>query len=300
MPSTLSPTRWANDITLVLNAVRGHDRFPVDVTALAQEYTSQRFPDDPIAVVKGSVLPGFDGALYRAPKGKKGWGIFYNSAMTSLGRISFTVAHEFGHYLLHRLAYPNGIQCGEQDIVRWDSEYAKIEHEANVFAANILMPFDDFRRQIDSGERVDMDMLASCAVRYGVSLIAATIRWLEYTERRAIIVVARDSFILWARSSSAAARSGVFFRTSRGPIELPALSLAARRDAACDARVGADLPPGVWFREACREMVVFSDQYDFSISLLQLDEQPPLFLEEQEEPDVYDRMRDAALGGYDR
>jgi hypothetical protein len=36
-----SPERWAFEITHVLNAVLGEDRFPVDVPAVAQEYTRQ-------------------------------------------------------------------------------------------------------------------------------------------------------------------------------------------------------------------------------------------------------------------
>lgn len=47
------------------------------------------------------------------------------------------------------MAYPNGFRCGDQDVVRWDSQYGQIEHQANVFAANLLMPLDDYRRQID-------------------------------------------------------------------------------------------------------------------------------------------------------
>src|SRR3546814_9114430 len=54
------------------------------------------------------------------PGAKRGWGIIYNDAITSKGRINFTLAHEFGHYLLHREAYPDGLECGAQDMVRWD------------------------------------------------------------------------------------------------------------------------------------------------------------------------------------
>jgi len=64
------------------------------------------------------------GAVPR-PGRQEGWGIFYNSAIQSRGRVNFTLAHELGHYLLHRLAYPDGIRCGEQDVVRWDSAYAR-------------------------------------------------------------------------------------------------------------------------------------------------------------------------------
>ena len=141
-----SPKRWANDLTKLLNHVYGSepDRFPVKVEELAKEYSRQRFPDDPVTLVQGAILPGFDGALYRAPEGKKGWGIIYNKAVGSLGRINFTLAHEFGHYLLHREDRPEDIKCSQQEMVHWDSEYGQIERQANEFAATLLMPLGDF------------------------------------------------------------------------------------------------------------------------------------------------------------
>lgn len=286
-----SPTRWANDLSVLLSAVLGADRFPVNVPEVAREFSRRRYPDDPIAVVKGHRLPGFDGALFCAPPGRKGWGIFFNTAITSAGRINFTLAHEFGHYLMHRLAYPNGICCGDQDVVRWDSEYGQIEHQANVFAAWLLMPLDNYRRQIGAKDKVDLDLISHCADRYRVSLIAAILRWLEYTEKRAVLVVSRDRFILWARSSPPAYRTGAFFGTKGGPIPLPAASLAAREDRITDGRAGVDLAPGVWLREPVREMTVFADQYEFAISLLLLpDDAWPAWHAEERELDVVDRL----------
>ncbi|MGE3993008.1 ImmA/IrrE family metallo-endopeptidase, partial [Pseudorhodoplanes sp.] len=195
MRAAIHPQRWANDLTLLLNAVLGENRFPVNVPDVAREFSLKRFPDDPITLVRGGLLPGFDGALTRAPTGKKGWGIFYNTAIGSAGRINFTLAHEFGHYLMHRHAHPNGIRCGDQDVVRWDSEYGQLEHQANVFSATLLMPLDDYRRQVPERRKVDLDVMSGCADRYRVSLIAAILRWLEYTDYRAVLVVSRDGFI---------------------------------------------------------------------------------------------------------
>jgi hypothetical protein len=240
---------------------------------------------------KGANLPGFDGALYPAPAGKKGWGIIYNDALTSAGRINFTLAHEFGHYLLHRGNYPNGIRCGKQDFVRWDSAYSQIEHQANRFAANLLMPLDDLRRQIDPRARVDLDLISHCADRYRVSLIAAILRWLTYTERRAVLVVSRDDFILWSRASDAAFKTGTFFRTSGAPVEIPEASLAATQDRALDGRSGILHRPGVWFDEEVREMTIFSEQYDFTITLLLFEDRDRYIqLEPDPEQDTYDRF----------
>jgi hypothetical protein len=281
-----APTRWAADISSILNKVLGSDHFPIKVADIAKEYSRQVFPDDPITRVEGTTLNSFDGALLRA--GPKEWGIVYNdNAMTSKGRINFTLAHEFGHYLIHRLAHPDGMRCGDQDMVRWGSDYRQMEQEANTFAAYLLMPFDDYRRQIDARSAVDFDALSHCADRYEVSLIAAALRWIDYTERRAVLVCARDGYILWARSSKLALKTGAFFRTSRGPIPIPDGSVAARRLMIPNSRAPTEHPLGVWFAEPCVEMTVFADNYDFTISLLQLpqDSGRSIFDSDDEEPD---------------
>jgi len=292
MSKPLSPERWAFEITHLLNAAFvGADRFPIDIPMIAQEYSRQRFPDDPVLAVKGDTLANFDGALFRVPSGRKGWAIIYNNSITSRGRINFTLAHEFGHYLLHRLKYPDGIQCGQQEIVRWDSEIGRIEHQANVFATNLLMPLDDFRRQIPETTKVDLEMLRACADRYKVSLMAAVLRWINYTQKRAILVVSRDGFILWARSSDLAWKSGAYFKTSQGPVEIPASSLPLNPQRMIDGRGAIDHPSGAWLQEPVHEMTIFAENYDFSISLLLLeDSKRPVFEDAEPEEDTYDRF----------
>jgi TolB-like protein len=148
-----------------------------------------------------------------------------------------------------------------------------------------------FRRQIDAGAKVDLDLISYCADRYRVSLIAAILRWLTYTSRRAVLVVSRDDFILWSRSSDAALKTGAFFRTSRAPVEIPAASLAATQDQLADGRTGVLHGPGVWFDEEVREMTIFSEQYDFTVSLLLLEDRDRYIqLEPDPEEDTYDRF----------
>lgn len=262
------PQRIANEITAVLRAA-GVDKFPIDVQTIAMEISNAKYPDDPIAVIRGRFIPGFEGALSPAPPGKKGWGIFYNSGITSHGRINFTLGHEFGHYLLHRKAYPKGFNCNTEDMATWESEYAQRENEANIFAATLLMPFDDFRAQVDGQHCPDFDEIGICADRYGVSLIAATLRWLQYTSRRSMLVVSRDGFILWARSSQKALRSGLFFRTRNSPpIPVPSKSLAAKITSMMGSTGVCRFNEGIWLSQPCTEHVLLSDQYDLTLSLL--------------------------------
>jgi hypothetical protein len=297
MSKSRSPTRWATDISSVLNTVRGIDHFPIPVIEIACEFSRLWFPDDPITHISGDSLPGFDGALLRAPSGQKGWGIVYNNAIRSKGRINFTLAHEFGHYLIHRIKHQNGMRCVQQDVVRWDDEYRKLEYEANRFAAYLLMPFDDYRRRINANAHVNLDMISDCAKRYGVSLIAATLRWIHYTATRAVLVVSRDGFMLWAHASDPALKTGAYFRTSGRAVPVPENSLAATQPSETETKEGVDLPSGVWFQEPCQEMTIFSESYDFTISLLQLENQGRSLIHsegqqgERDDADLAERIR---------
>ena len=262
------PQRAANDITVVLRTI-GEHRFPVDVRTVAIEISKAKYPEEPIAVIRGDSLPGFEGALSPAPAGKKGWGIFYNNAITSRGRINFTLGHEFGHYLLHRKLYPDGFQCTTEDMANWQSEYAQRENEANDFAATLLMPFDDFRTQVNATREPGFDELSHCADRYDVSLIAATLRWLQFTSRYSMLVVSRDGFVLWARSSKRALRSGLFYRTRNvPPIEVPEKALAASTRLPNHSLQTCEFDDDVWFGQSGTEHIFVSRQYDFTLSLL--------------------------------
>lgn len=204
------PMAEANRISSMLNAVLGKERFPVKVDELAVEYSRQCFPDSPIDKVEGADLEDFDGLL-KAKKDRSKWLILYNSAVSSEGRKRFTIAHEFGHYILHRHQQTE-FACGDDDIESGDSR--DIESEADLFASTLLMPLDDFRRQVD-GQKINFDLLGHCADRYGVSLTAAALRWTEIAEKRAILIASRDDHMLWAKSNLAAVKSGAYFPTRK-------------------------------------------------------------------------------------
>ena len=268
LPST--PIAWANRLSAVLTATLGNERFPVDVEQLAIEYTRQVF-DDPVTKVIGEPLDEFEGALFPSPSGKPRWLIAYNSALTSGGRIRYTQAHELGHYLLHRKP-GQSIRCRAHDMLIWDAAYQRREAEANQFASYLLMPMDDFRRQVD-GQAIDLALLGFCADRYGVSLAAAILKWLEFTPEFAVLVVSCDGFIEWASSSKPALRKGAFFRTrNRPPIPVPEGTLATQPSGYLNPDC-MDHPCGVWFRSfAATEFAVISERYEMALSLLLLRE----------------------------
>ena len=269
------PKAEANDISKLLNQVFGTDRFPVPVEDVALEYSQQRFRDAPIAKVQGEDLDGFDGML-AANKKRDKWMILYNSAVSSEGRKRFTVAHEFGHYLLHRHQQEE-FACGAGDIeTSGEGKGSRdIEKEADDFATTLLMPLDDFRRQVD-GETMSFDLLGHCADRYGVSLTAAAIRWLEIAPKRAVLVASRDDHMLWASSNEAAFKSGAFFATRKNAIELPQSALAHSRNCS-GVPQSHDTRAQVWFaREPAEmpitEMTKVAGNYGYTLTLLVMPE----------------------------
>lgn len=264
-----SPHKAANRLTRILDAFgEAHGtRFPVEVPPLALGVASLFHWTDPITKVIAAPIYGFEGALFSTDD-KKAWALLYNDQLQSRGRIRFTQAHELGHYLLHRLAR-SSFECTDSDMLL-SSEEKNIEAEADTFASNLLMPAHDFRAQISN--TVDLDLFSHCADRYGVSLTAAILKWLDLTEEKAVLVMSRDGFMDWAWSSKSAHKAGAYFKTKATPVPIPPESLAADQFV-MQNRSGAIVPGKVWFQYAdpvmtLREMKLYSEQYESLLTLL--------------------------------
>ncbi len=294
LPKT--PVAWAIRLSQILQHVQattGENLYPIRVQDIACDISRQFFPEAPITQISGETFSTkFEGMLRPVPQSNGQWGIIYNDAIKSRGRINFTLAHELGHYLLHRAALADGIQCSRHDMMGWNTEYGQREAEANQFASYLLMPRNLFEAQMN-GETLSLHLMQHVADHFDVSITAAILKWIEFTNKRAMLIVARDGFVDWARSSENLFKSGVFLKPKQENIELPALSLAARKDKFFDNESGVQHKTGIWpFREDVQEMTLLADSYDMTISLLLFDDQAPFrnFEEEPDEEDTFDRF----------
>lgn len=273
MAEVWTPQRAANrlaKVAEVFSAAHCVDRFPVDVPSLALETAHIFGWSDPITQVQAANIKGFDGALFPGD-GRKEWLLLYNEVVSSPGRIRFTQAHELGHYILHR-HLRESFECSDADMLNWSQDDKDIEGQADLFASYLLMPLDDYRKQVTA--TVDLDILGHCADRYGVSLTAAILKWLQYTDEKAVLVMSNDGFINWAWSSEPAAKAGAFFRTRNNVIPVPDGALASDPNINND-RAGTWIPASIWFPHAeagspLREMKIYAEQYGVVLSLLHL------------------------------
>ena len=268
-----NPIKEAARLTQLLDAVYGAERFDtmqIDLAKLALDYSNQICPSDPIVKVSSTPLNGCDGALYPSENLPRKWGIIYNSRLTG-GRKNFTIAHELGHYLVHRHKSPNGgFECTEANIEQGIGK--DIEKEADTFAAYLLMPFNDFRIQIPAKEYVTFEKIIKVSERYGSSITATILRWLEYTEVRAIMIVSNEGFINWAKSSNSARKTGIYYKTVNRMNDMPTQSLAVSGDFTQSTILLQERPKSIWFNQPCLETSFRDNIYDREITILQFDE----------------------------
>jgi Zn-dependent peptidase ImmA (M78 family) len=263
----------ANRLTHILDALSagtGASRFPVQVKDLALGCADIYKWPDPITKVEAANIRRFEGALHPSDDRKR-WLLLYNSAIRSPGRVRFTQAHELGHYILHR-AMRESFDCTEEDMLDWSATDQNLESEADEFASFLLMPLNDYRQQVSAP--VDLDLMGHCAERYGVSLTAAILKWLSYTEEKAVVIMSTDGYMKWAATSQPALKAGAFFRTRTQTIPIPDGSVTAD-DAVESERKGIEVPATVWFPHAepqlsIREMKLHSEHYELVITLLVL------------------------------
>lgn len=243
-----SPKHAANKVTQVLRMF-GRDGLPVDIRELVIEYSKATCPDEPIIDIRPVSLSSFEGMLARSPKGDR-WIIGVNEDLSSVGRINFTIAHEFGHYLLHRKRQEL-FECMSRDMHTWDMLGKQIEFEADTFASYLLMPLDDFRKQI-AGQKLSIELLRHCADRYQVSLTAAALKWRELAPGRVVVLAAKDGFLDWSCSNDRAFRTGHYFATKQSTIEVPSASIlnnAQRSSGGSKATIKAN----AWFPKESTE-----------------------------------------------
>src|SRR5476649_1752694 len=137
MSDPTTPVAWGIQLARLWQS--SGQEFPVRVRDIALEVTKQRFPADPVGCVVAHGIHGIDGMLSKRKK-HEDWCISYDETVTVPGRINFTIAHELGHYLLHRKARDT-FQCGVTEMMDYASpESKRLESQANTFASYLLMP----------------------------------------------------------------------------------------------------------------------------------------------------------------
>ena len=223
----LTPFKAAARILDWLEAI-GELTLPINLDLVRQMLPTTPFGKgatllEPAPVTWGSS----EGALVRNPDNPDEWGIFYN-AKARPERQRFTLAHELGHFVLHRDSHAS-FNCDKESIYTGADTLKLIEREADEFASNLLMPGDLLRQRI-TGKRIDFHLLGELAKEFGVSLEAMCIRLIKFTEQRAVLVHWDYGYLKYQWRSQLAIKTRVRLRSTDDPQEPLPDTLAADED----------------------------------------------------------------------
>jgi Zn-dependent peptidase ImmA (M78 family) len=139
-------------------AIFGGEQMPVPVEAIAGDLLGLH--------VSEAGLDGVSGLLYPARR------LIVLNEAEPVERKRFTLAHELGHWVCQCQDEPEvEVYCRAEDVTL-DPDARAVEREANVFAAELLMPEAAVRRTW-SGDA------AACAATFGVS--GEAMRWRLYS-----------------------------------------------------------------------------------------------------------------------
>ena len=219
--------------------------------AVLDDLGLRSFPIDPfeVAVAEGIDLApgafrdGFDGCIrYLPPIDRFRLSYRRPGPGRPPGRVRFTVAHELGHFYLHRDLLTAGRSHGS--VTNFESTDPR-EREADWFAVNLLMPFAPFCKLVrETPGGLDAGGLLSLAADLHVSVAAAARRYCEVGLEPMTVVFSRDGVVSWSSASYDMVRAGLGFVRRGGP--LPAGGVSAAAWAADADRCGV-ANPHAWF-----------------------------------------------------
>lgn len=132
------PTKYTDPRAHALRS-RYHERFeapelPVPVESIAEDLLGLR--------VEEAELSGISGFLYPAER------LIFLNARETPQRRRFTLAHELGHWICQHLeGTREPVYCRHEDVTAAEPPDRAREREANVFAAELLMPERAVRNQ---------------------------------------------------------------------------------------------------------------------------------------------------------
>ena len=292
----LTPFKAAARILDWLEAI-GELTLPINLDLVRQMLPTTPFGKGAVLLEPAPVTWGSsEGALVRNPDNPNEWGIFYN-AKARPERQRFTLAHELGHFVLHRDSHAS-FNCDKESIYTGADTLKLIEREADEFASNLLMPGDLLRQRI-SGKRIDFHLLGELAKEFGVSLEAMCIRLIKFTEQRAVLVYWDYGYLKYQWRSQSAIRTRVRLRSTDDPQEPLPDTLAADEDIVQEWD-GIQMPAYHWCSSeppgiTLREMKHSFPSGNRVLSLLVLESAAPRSFagsgwEDERDEDSYDRF----------
>ena len=229
-----------------------------------------------IVEIRVEPLKSFEGALITTGP-EKGEGSIVVNAENRRRRRRYTIGHELGHFLHPQHLPPvGGSYCAADDMSRSSSagmnKSALQEVQANVFAAELLLPRKCFLRDLRGKSGLDLEHVVALAGRYDTSKEATARRYVALQDETCAVVFSHNGRVRYACKHE----DFPWLNIHCGD-PIPGQSIAARWIGANNgASDWADIDAGVWMSKAGRRTVVeqtLVQQGGYRMTLLALDDE---------------------------
>jgi Zn-dependent peptidase ImmA (M78 family) len=141
-------------------------------------------------MIKEEDTKGHVGRIY---KDEEGGIITIDSKIKEAGRKNFTVAHEVGHYMLEK---ERERYCSNEDLMTYeDKKY--YEREANIFAAELLMPVEWVREYVKWKDDA-IETFEEAARMFGTTLSSMSLRYAECGKYPIAVIFTQDGRVKWS------------------------------------------------------------------------------------------------------
>ncbi len=124
--------------------------------------------------------------------------ISINSDLKYIGRRRFTLAHELGHFELHRNL---NTHLDDNALTLDYFKNGGQEYEANQFATELLMPSKPFVTYTQ-GKRFSPELLRDIAEHFETSITSATFRYLELGQHPIYLFHCRDKKVIYWKNTN--------------------------------------------------------------------------------------------------
>jgi hypothetical protein len=146
------------------------------------------------ALVKEGGLFGCDARLVQTP-GVSPAILRVRRSLSPPGKRRFAIAHELGHLkLAHNPGQP--AECGDREFLAWYKDQSDKEAEANVFAAELIMPESMFgSRAMNTSP--SFETIEALASEFQTTLTATAIRYVQLCGRKCAVVFSTNGRVSW-------------------------------------------------------------------------------------------------------
>jgi Zn-dependent peptidase ImmA (M78 family) len=144
------------------------------------------------ADVRYAALRGMDGCLVRRGDSAV---ITVRSSLPYERQKRFVVGHELGHFFLH----PNTRQIetvDKEQAADWSERQEAEEYEANLFAAEVLLPKQLVSERV-SGKEPSFELIKGLAEEFRTTLTATAVQFVRTTTEECVLISSANRQRLW-------------------------------------------------------------------------------------------------------